>query len=184
MLGLYLIVLLNDVPREVAVDSNFVAIEKYLVNLGFQDSNPLVLDNDFYVSPWINYALKDNEIVVGNFLLQLKYNPKLQIFQITFWGRDFYDEWICPEKIIHASLLINTVNNKLILGSFWLDLDEGTLALNSAMVFGTEGLTDQVIDLNVKLLIANLDTYYPIIKGYIESEGSVEYYESALKSIP
>jgi hypothetical protein len=166
------------------MDSNFNAIQNYLLNLGFQDSDPLVLEGEFYVSPWINYELKDNEIVVGNFLLQLKYKPELQIFQITFWGRDFYDEWISSEKIIHASLLVNRVNNKLNLGGFWLDLDEGTLALNSAMVFGAEGLTVQVIDLNVKLLVTNLEVYYPAIKGYVEGEGSIENYESALKLIP
>jgi len=165
------------------METNLSAIRSYLINLGFDENSDLTLEDDFYVSPFIEYNLKYKENSSGNFLLQLKYNYKISLFQITFWGRDFFEEWLENEKLINASLLTNRINNGINVGSFWLDLDSGTLAFNCGMIISNNSLDPNIIKLNIDLMTATLETYYPSIKDYILSQGTENDFINAIATI-
>jgi hypothetical protein len=165
------------------MEVNLSAIRSYLINLGFDENSDLTLEDDFYVSPFIDYNLKSKEKSNGTFLLQLKYNYKISLFQITFWGRDFFEEWLENEKLINTSLLTNRINNGINIGSFWLDLDSGTLAFNCGMIIGNNSLDPTLIKFNIDLMSATLETYYPTIKDYIFSQGTEDDFNNAIGKI-
>lgn len=169
------------------MSKNIGAIKDYLLKIGApSDSDLLVEDEEeagFLTSPWINYTLGDEEQPDGNFLLRFRYNPLNNLFQTQFWGRDFYEEWLNSNKLPYVSILVNKVNNRLNLGSFWLNLEDGTLALVSGLVVTDDGVDLRSIKANVDGLIDVLSTCYPPLKKFVLSEGTQEDYSLALNAI-
>jgi hypothetical protein len=168
------------------MSKNIVAIKKYLLSVGAPEENLLSNDEEepnFLTSVWINYTLGKEDAPKGNFLLRLRYEEGSQIFQTQFWGRDFYEEWIGTNKHAFVSLLANRINNKLNLGSLWLNLDDGTVALVSSMIVADGGVTPESIKANINGLIDVLNQYYPAFREYVTSEGLPEDFESALVAI-
>lgn len=166
--------------------NNVDAIAQYLVSIGATGGDLLTSDEEepgFLVSPWITYTLGDDEQPDGNFLLRLRYAPDSGVFQIQFWGRDFGEEWIGTTKHVFVSLLGNRINNKLNVGSLWLDLDEGTVALVSSLIVPEGGIATDAIKANVDALISVLEQYYPALRAYIESSGDQDDYARALAAI-
>lgn len=135
------------------------------------------------VSPWINYTLESNGYPDGNFLIRLRYHTENNLFQVQFWGRDFYNEWIGTNKHIFVSLLTNRINNKLNLGSWWLDLDDGSIAVVSSLIVSENGIDVESIQANINGLIRTLQQYYPILVRYVKSDGEPEDYNNALEAL-
>jgi hypothetical protein len=168
------------------MSKNIIAIKKYLLSVGAPEENLLTSDEEesnFLTSVWINYTLGEEDAPKGNFLLRLRYDKASQVFQTQFWGRDFYEEWIGTNKHAFVSLLANRINNKLNLGSLWLNLDDGTVALVSSMIVADGGVSPESIKANINGLIDVLHQYYPALKMYVTSEGLPEDFESALVAI-
>lgn len=168
------------------MSKNIEAIKKYLVSIGAPDENLLFEDEEepnFLTSTWINYTLGEEDSPEGNFLLRFRYEPEASIFQTQFWGRDFYEEWVGTNKHVFVSLLVNRINNRLNLGSLWLNLDDGTLALVSSLIVPEGGVTPDSIKANVNGLIDVLRSYYPALREYISSEGSQDDYGRVLEAI-
>ena len=168
------------------MSENVEAIKKYLLSVGAPEDNLLINDEDepnFLTSVWIDYTLGEEDAPEGNFLLRLRYEEGSQVFQTQFWGRDFYDEWIGTNKHALVSILANRINNKLNLGSLWLNLDDGTVALVSSMIVADGGVTSESIKGNINGLIDVLRQYYPALRMYVTSEGLPEDFESALAAI-
>jgi hypothetical protein len=168
------------------MSNNIDAIQKYLISIGAPDEGLLTADEEepnFLTSVWINYTLGEDADPAGNFLLRFRYEPTEQVFQTQFWGRDFYEEWVGTNKHVFVSLLANRINNKLNLGSLWLNLDDGTAALVSSLIVADGGVTQDTIKLNVDGLIEVLQQYYPALRQYIASEGTQEDYGIALDAI-
>lgn len=165
------------------MSKNIQEIKSYLLSVGAPDENLLTADEEepnFLTSVWINYTLGEDDDPAGNFLLRLRYQPTDQVFQTQFWGRDFYEEWVGTNKHVFVSLLANRINNKLNLGSLWLNLDEGTVALVSSSIVAEGGVTKDSIKSNIDGLIEVLQQYYPALRGYVFSDGTQEDYEHAL----
>jgi hypothetical protein len=165
------------------MSNNIDAIQKYLISIGAPDENLLNADEEepnFLTSVWINYILGEDDDPKGNFLLRLRYEPTDQVFQTQFWGRDFYEEWVGTNKHVFVSLLANRINNKLNLGSLWLNLDDGTVALVSSSIVAEGGITSGSIKSNIDGLIEVLQRFYPALRGYVLSDGAQEDYEHAL----
>ena len=168
------------------MSKNIEEIKNYLLSIGAPEEGVLSNDEEepnFLTSVWIDYALGEEGDPEGNFLLRLRYDEKSRIFQTQFWGRDFYEEWVGTNKHIFVSLLANRINNKLNLGSLWLNLDDGTVALVSSLIVADGGVTQEIIKLNIDGLIAVLRQYYPALRQYIASEGTQEDYGVALDAI-
>ena len=168
------------------MSKNIEAIHDYLTSIGAPDENLLTVDEEepnFLTSVWITYTLGEEDAPDGNFLLRLRYDAAAHIFQTQFWGRDFYEEWIGTNKHVFVSLLANRINNKLNLGSLWLNLDDGTVALVSSSIIAEGGVTIDSIKSNVNGLIEVLQQYYPALRRYVSSEGVENDYEQALKLI-
>lgn len=168
------------------MSKNIEAIKNYLLSIGAPEEGILNTDEDepnFLTSVWINYTLGEEDHPEGNFLLRLRYEEKSQVFQTQFWGRDFYEEWIGTNKHVFVSLLANRINNKLNLGSLWLNLDDGTVALVSSLIVAEGGVTPESIKANIDNLIDVLRQYYPALKGYVLSEGTEVDYGQALEAI-
>ncbi len=168
------------------MSKNVEAIKKYLLSIGAPEETLLNYDEEepnFLTSVWINYTLGEEESPDGNFLLRLRYDESAQIFQTQFWGRDFYEEWIGTNKHVFVSLLANRINNKLNIGSLWLNLDDGTVALVSSMIVADGGVTPETIAMNIDGLIEVLKQYYPYLRKYIESEGAQDDFARALEAI-
>jgi hypothetical protein len=168
------------------MSKNIQEIKSYLLSIGAPEENLFTTDEEepnFLTSVWINYILGEDDAPDGEFLLRFRYEPAAQIFQTQFWGRDFYEEWVGTNKHIFVSLLANRINNKLNLGSLWLNLDDGTAALVSSLIVADGGVTQDTIKLNVDGLIDVLRQYYPALRQYIASEGTQEDYGLALDAI-
>ena len=86
-------------------------------------------------------------------------------------------------KHVFVSLLANRINNKLNLGSLWLNLDDGTVALVSSLIVADGGVTQETIKQNIDGLINVLRQYYPVLRQYIAGEGTQEDYSLALSAI-
>jgi hypothetical protein len=168
------------------MSKNIEEIKKYLLSIGAPEEVLLSDDEEepnFLTSVWINYTLGEDADPAGNFLLRFRYEPTEQVFQTQFWGRDFYEEWVGTNKHVFVSLLANRINNKLNLGSLWLNLDEGTVALVSSLIVAEGGVTTDSIRSNIDGLIEVLQQYYPALRQYIASEGTQEDYGIALDAI-
>jgi len=168
------------------MSNNLNAVKEYLTLIGASDSDLLTEDEQesgFLISPWINYTLESDGYPDGNFLLRFRYKTDSRLFQIQFWGRDFYEEWIGTNKHVFVSLLVNRINNKLNLGSWWLDLDNGTVAIVASLVVSDNGINVDSIKLNVNGLIDTLRKYYPILAKYIMSDGEADDFSHALECL-
>jgi hypothetical protein len=167
--------------------NNIETIENYLHSIGAQGSNIFTNDEDelnFLCSQWINYTLQDQDITLGRFLFRIRYEQSKNIIQIQFWGRDFYEEWLKDtDKVIYASMLANRINNRLNIGSLWLDLDLGAVAMVASMIVSNDSISEESIKNNMDELISTLNLYYPTFKKFIMSAGKKNDYQNALNSI-
>jgi restriction system protein len=183
----------KEIKENLIMQSNKNAILNFLQSIGAPENIELLTidekESNFLASIWINYTLEDGNEVEGNFLLRLRYDEISKIFQVQFWGRDFYQEWLDQEspfpgeKEISASLLANRINDNLTVGSLWLNLDDGTVAFASSMIIAENSLDSQLIQLNIDVLVNVIRRYYPTFKEFISSPGTFDDYERALDAI-
>ena len=78
------------------------------------------------------------------------------------------------------------MNNKLRVGGFWLDMDDGDFSYNAGFIVPSNSLTIQSIQENYDYCMAVIETYSPIMKRFVLSskeDNDVGDYAGALEEL-